>query len=1044
MLNSNVNVGCKCATTFCRILVLSLWLSLLLVTSYGLAQTPPPSRPQPPRNLRIAVGLSSPSPSPTPSPSPNRGTSTATFVKTDTTTQGTWKGVYGADGYSLAEDPSSNNPSLPSYATVAVTGNSDYTWAASTGDVRAPQKAEAGSTDRLAGCWYKDPGFSIDIHLTDGQAHQVALYALDWDNSQNGRQETVQAIDDVTGTVLDTRTLSAFSGGAYLVWNLQGNVTLKVTNNAGSTNNAAISGVFFDPAATPSGKPTAVISGLPSTSPEGSAIAITGSATDANPAFTAFTYSWSVTKNAAAFTTGRGGQFSFTPDDNGPYVVSLTASDTLGLSSDPVTATVLVTNVAPTAQFLGAPYYITVGVPLTLRASVTDPSAVDTAAGFTTTWEFGDGAPQVSGLGLLTPSHTYSAIGTFTLRLTATDKDGATSTIASSTVTVSSGNVQVPQEPLLHQSDLQYIGAFRMPNYTDATDQFSYGGNALAFNPANNSLFTVGHHQSVSEISIPTSIVNSTNLGSLATATMLQPWKSVTPVLSNTLPYAPSGPIGGLIVANGQLIGTQFSYYDGAYEQVTSHFIVSSLDLASATVSGLYQVGSGGRILAGYMTEIPSEWQSILGAPYMTGQADLSIISTVSSGPAAFGFDPSRMASGTSPRIPYVSYPADHELGPYTGPANPMQSGTGQVRGMIFPPGTGSVLFFGSSGTNYGGYGLSQDYGDMNYGGSYGAHSLNGEYSFQVWAYRASDFVAVKQGTKQHWQVFPYYVWNFKFPISLGTQEGGAVAFDPVTSRVYVAMTNVDREAMYSCLPIIQVFQLHVPSMPQSPAAPEIGTLAATPSTIAPGAIPAGTLATLTAGNVYAITAGASVAQVAFYLDTNKNGTLDIGTDRLLGQGTGTANMPDGSSTNWAVVINTTGMTSGTNTVFAQATDSNGLTSTPIAARFTVSYAPLIDTLTAVPSGTSLNMTANNVRVITSGATITKVAFYLDVNSNGVLDIGTDTLLGTGSKDGSTTNWLLTVPTTGMAAGSYTAFAQATDSNGLTSVPIAATFQISP
>ena len=72
-----------------------------------------------------------------------------TFVGKDMATQGSWKGVYGADGFYLAQDPSGNNPSLPSYATVALTGNSNYTWAGSTSDPRA---AEGGRrVDRPAG-----------------------------------------------------------------------------------------------------------------------------------------------------------------------------------------------------------------------------------------------------------------------------------------------------------------------------------------------------------------------------------------------------------------------------------------------------------------------------------------------------------------------------------------------------------------------------------------------------------------------------------------------------------------------------------------------------------------------------------------------------------------------------------------------------------------------------------------------------------------------------------------------------------------------------
>src|ERR1019366_6036513 len=59
------------------------------------------------------------------------------FVKTDTTTPGTWKGVYGADGFNVI----GNSASVPAYVTVTPSGNSSYVWASSTSDTRALQKA---------------------------------------------------------------------------------------------------------------------------------------------------------------------------------------------------------------------------------------------------------------------------------------------------------------------------------------------------------------------------------------------------------------------------------------------------------------------------------------------------------------------------------------------------------------------------------------------------------------------------------------------------------------------------------------------------------------------------------------------------------------------------------------------------------------------------------------------------------------------------------------------------------------------------------------
>src|SRR5260370_34848315 len=51
-------------------------------------------------------------------------------------------------------------------------------------------------------------------------------------------------VDDNTGTVLNSQTLSGFQNGVYLVWNLTGSVTVRVTN-LNPSSNAVVSGLFF-------------------------------------------------------------------------------------------------------------------------------------------------------------------------------------------------------------------------------------------------------------------------------------------------------------------------------------------------------------------------------------------------------------------------------------------------------------------------------------------------------------------------------------------------------------------------------------------------------------------------------------------------------------------------------------------------------------------------------------------------------------------------------------------------------------------------------
>jgi PKD repeat protein len=598
---------------------------------------------------------------------------------------------------------------------------------------------------------------------------------------------------------------------------------------------------------------------------------------------------------------------------------------------------------------VGGPYSGIAGSPIRFTASASDPT--DTSGGFTYTWSFGDGTTARGA----SVSHTYATAGNYTATVTVTESDGTTAS-ANATVTVSGSGNGAPNEPLLYSSNLQLLGSFRVPNYTDGTDTLNFSNGVLAYDPTTNGLFITGQNGAIAEIAIPQTIVNSSNLDDLTTSTLLQPFTDVLDQLPQPLPadFIGNGQaIGGLLVQNGQLIGTDYAYYaDGI--QPTSHFVLDSLDLSTAQVQGLYPVN--GRLAAGYMTAIPSEWQGVLGYPDLTGLSGAPIISTESSGPAALGFDPSTLSyATTASNTPFLYYPVNNPLGPYSGTADPLQNATSQVGGDVFVPGTSSLLFIGSTGTNYIGYGPP---------GIEGPWSLNGGYALQVWAYNANDLLAVEQGALQSWQVQPYDVWNLSLPLQPNFDEGsggsqsviGGVAFDAATNRLYVSVLSGDTEAPYSDLPLIYVFQVNVPSgsAPAVAAAPQVGTLAATPADMsnwpitgngtgqgdaytgpnATASVPAGTQMTLTAGNVYALTPGAAITQVAFYLSPNGGSVFNSSSDQLLGDGT--PSTLANAEHNYTLTMSTAGLTSGTYTLFVQATDSDGQVSDVVETTLTI------------------------------------------------------------------------------------------------------------
>jgi hypothetical protein len=141
---------------------------------------------------------------------------------------------------------------------------------------------------------------------------------------------------------------------------------------------------------------------------------------------------------------------------------------------------------------------------------------------------------------------------------------------------------------------------------------------------------------------------------------------------------------------------------------------------------GPVRVGAlGAGFYSGYVGLVPSNWQTALGGPALTGNADISIISRTSSGPA-FAFDPDHLsATGAQPLV-YYPQNADPSkvsaIDPLVDPVDPF----------CYDPSDGSK----------------------------GVHGY--PYSAYVWADDANDLASVHAGQKQPWDVTPYAVWTLQ------------------------------------------------------------------------------------------------------------------------------------------------------------------------------------------------------------------------------------------------------------------------------------------
>jgi hypothetical protein len=406
--------------------------------------------------------------------------------------------------------------------------------------------------------------------------------------------------------------------------------------------------------------------------------------------------------------------------------------------------------------------------------------------------------------------------------------------IIDTTATAQSGS---PSDlPRLSSSDIQYVGAFRLPGGMNNGDSFSLGGNQIAFNPAGPSLFVGSRANRVAEVSIP-SPVYSTNPEALPFATFLQPLSD--PMEGRLSEIAADGlALDGLLVHGNRLYGTVSIYYDANNTQRRSHFS-RSLQLNEPSFKGWSGVWQDNRtgFVSGFMASVPSQWQALLGGPAITGQCCVPIATRTSWGPAAFAFDPARIGEPVVPAVPLLYYDGAHPtLGPWDA-SNPNYGASTTMGGVVIIPNTRTVLYFGANGVGPNCYGNTTNdpalHGTKAADGTTlcydptntdkGTHAY--PYRYQMWAYDLNDFAAVRAGTKQPWEVLPYGVWPFDLPTPERSVRLGGVGYDANTQTLYLSQMLADKDG-YSYRAIIHALHVNL-AQPIAPAAADAVTIAA-------------------------------------------------------------------------------------------------------------------------------------------------------------------------------------------------------------------------
>ena len=151
---------------------------------------------------------------------------------------------------------------------------------------------------------------------------------------------------------------------------------------------------------------------------------VTLTAVSQNPP-TGTTYTWNFGDGSTPPPSSSNPSIQHTYSAGGPYSVSLTVQSP-GANPTTTTGTVNV-DTAPNSAFTSSANAVPPGTQVNFDASGSTAAAGRSIADYS--WNFGDGTPTQDTQGTATTSHTFAAVGTYTVTLTATDDLGASAPV---------------------------------------------------------------------------------------------------------------------------------------------------------------------------------------------------------------------------------------------------------------------------------------------------------------------------------------------------------------------------------------------------------------------------------------------------------------------------------------------------------------------------------------------------------------------------------------------------------------------------------------
>lgn len=266
--------------------------------------------------------------------------------------------------------------------------------------------------------------------------------------------------------------------------------------------------------------------------------------------------------------------------------------------------------------------------------------------------------------------------------------------------------------------------------------------------------------------------------------------------------------ISGIYQHNGALVVNSLEYYDApADNQQTTIVVRDSANLQSSEIIGLHSLKGAARA-AGWISEIPDNWQGLLGGKHISGNSSgLPIIGRMSVGPSAFVFDiESLVSKSSSDQINTkevlgfsLSSPLHRDLDNRKG-ENSIWTHISEVKYGFIVPDTSTYMTIGVSGGHESGVGYKvvQDDGFLCPG--FCPHSST-DFQNYYWLWDVNDMVRVRNGELSPSAVRPYSYGSLTLPSWITAAESsksfahkariGGASYDPDKDILYVSILNV-------------------------------------------------------------------------------------------------------------------------------------------------------------------------------------------------------------------------------------------------------------